>query len=148
MIVFRNTHPAITDADLDAVETRLGIVLPPDLRAFYLRNNGGTPEPAFFKAHDNFYNVEYFTAMNVKKTPESFEELFVMMVLKTPEFPRGYIPFAVDEADDFFLYSVRKMDYGSIWFARSDFYGDEDFDLVVLAPSLSAFLDGLCEDGR
>ena len=40
---------AVSDADLAAVERRLGVNFPDDYRAFLLRHNGGVPRPGRFR---------------------------------------------------------------------------------------------------
>src|SRR5258708_28345592 len=40
---------AVSDADLAAVERRLGVDFPDDYRAFLLRHNGGVPRPDRFR---------------------------------------------------------------------------------------------------
>jgi hypothetical protein len=39
-------RPKLTDPAIDAVETRFGVTLPADYRAFLLNDNGGVPRPA------------------------------------------------------------------------------------------------------
>jgi hypothetical protein len=44
-----DTKPALTSADVEAVEKALGYGLPAAYRAFVLRHNGGHPEPSWFQ---------------------------------------------------------------------------------------------------
>lgn len=44
--------PALTAADLDAVEDSLGLTLPRDVREHYLRWNGGTPRATCWVVDD------------------------------------------------------------------------------------------------
>jgi uncharacterized protein (TIGR02996 family) len=47
-ITLQKGGPAVTATELDAVESRLGLTLPLDLRAFLLNRNGGVPEPGWY----------------------------------------------------------------------------------------------------
>jgi uncharacterized protein (TIGR02996 family) len=47
-LTFKDGGPAVTADQLDAVEARLGINLPLDLRAFFLNRNGGLPDPEYY----------------------------------------------------------------------------------------------------
>jgi len=44
----RDGSPPPSEADVTAVERRLGVGLPPDYRAFLLAHDGGEPDPAWF----------------------------------------------------------------------------------------------------
>jgi hypothetical protein len=50
----------VTELDLDRAERRMAIVLPDDLRDFYLGSNGGIPIPDCFKRGDQYYSVSCF----------------------------------------------------------------------------------------
>ena len=48
MAVFLDTKAPVSDGEIDAVESRLGVKLPPDYRKHLLAHNGGRPEPDGF----------------------------------------------------------------------------------------------------
>src|SRR5215813_582411 len=98
MVVFERTASALSEVDIKRVERRLGIRLPQDLREHYLLHNGGRPRPRFFVKDGEAYDVDEFFPMNTGEKELSFEKIYVMLVDQTPEFPRGYIPFADDSA--------------------------------------------------
>lgn len=143
-----DSHPPLTTADIEEVERRIGAVLPADLRDFYLRHNGGHLVPPCFVDDDGVLEVQLVLYMKSGNASSGFEETYEGLVLNTPEFPRGFIPFAVDQGGDYFLFSIRKEDYGSISFNQSEYYDDPERFVIFLAPSLKAFLDGMTdEDG-
>jgi cell wall assembly regulator SMI1 len=146
MVAFEWTGPPLSEADIKRVERRLGIRLPQDLKEHYLLNNGGRPRPRFFIKDGEPFGVHEFHVMNTDNKNLSFEESYITLVHRTPEFPRGYIPFASDETGDYFLYSVRPDSFGNIMFNQHEYYGDEDRYVVFLAPSLNEFINSLSED--
>lgn len=145
MVVFERTASPLSELDIKRVENQLGVRLPQDLREHYLLHNGGTPRPQFFPKDGDAYDVRCFHSMNTGARGSSFERTYVMMVDQTPEFPRGYIPFAHDSGGDMFLYSVRPESFGNIMFMSHEDYEDEDRYIVFLAPTLKEFIDSLTE---
>jgi cell wall assembly regulator SMI1 len=146
MVVFEQTASPLSEVDIKRVERRLGIHLPKDLREHYLLHNGGRPRPCSFVKDGEAYDVEKFLPMNTGDKGLSFEDTYVMMVDQTPEFPRGYIPFASDVGGELFMYSLKPDSFGNIMFNDSEYYGDDDRYVVFLAPTLREFIDSLTED--
>jgi cell wall assembly regulator SMI1 len=146
MVVFERTAPPLSELDIEHVERRLGVRLPQDLREHYLLHNGGTPRPEFFVKDGEAYDVVGFYPMNTRGKRSNFEETYVMMVDQTPEFPRGFIPFADSTGGDMFIYSVRPESFGSIMFIQYEYFGDDDRYIVFLAPSLREFINSLSEE--
>ncbi len=146
MVVFEGTASPLSDVDIKRVERCLRIHLPQDLKEHYLMHNGGQPRPRFFLKDGEPYDVDQFLAMNTGDTNSSFEHAYVTLVDRTPEFPRGYIPFAYDPTGDYFLYCVKPGSFGQIMFNQHEYYGDEDRYVVFLAPSFSEFINSLTEE--
>jgi cell wall assembly regulator SMI1 len=148
MVVFEETARPLSELDIKRVEHRLGIHLPQDLKEHYLLHNGGRPRPGFFHKDGEAYGVGEFLAMNAGNPgnkASSFEWTYVLLVDQTPEFPRGYIPFADDDTGgDLFLYSVKPDTFGNIMFYQHDCYED-DRHVLFLAPSLKEFMNSLAE---
>jgi hypothetical protein len=120
--------------------------LPQDLREHYLQHNGGTPRPRFFVKDGEAYDVVYFFPMNTVAKEPTFEETYVMMVDQTPEFPRGFIPFADSTGGDMFIYSVRPESFGNIMFYQHEYFEDDDRYVVFLAPTFREFIESLTEE--
>ena len=146
MVVFERTAPPLSELDIERVERRLGVRLPQDLREHYLLHNGGRPRPRFFVKDGEAYDVRYFYPMNAQVKVPIFEETYVMMVDQTPEFPRGYIPFASDGTGDLYMYSVKPESFGNIMINQHECFGDDDQYVVFLAPSLREFISSLTEE--
>jgi cell wall assembly regulator SMI1 len=145
MVVFEETASPLSELDIIRVERRLGVRLPQDIKEHYLLHNGGRPRPRFFVKDGEAYDVDRFLSMNTGERGASFERTYVMMVDQTPEFPRGYIPFADDSAGDLFMYSVNPQSFGNIMFNQHEYYGDDDRFVVFLAPTLREFINSLSE---
>ncbi|MBC9876350.1 SMI1/KNR4 family protein [Bradyrhizobium sp. INPA01-394B] len=145
MVVFEDTALPLSELDIKRVEHFLGTRLPQDLKEHYLQHNGGTPRPQFFIKDGEAYDVREFLPMNTRREGLTFERSYVVLVDQTPEFPRGYIPFAYDSAGDYFLYSVTPKSFGNIMFNSQAAYGDEDRFTFFLASSLREFIDSLTE---
>ena len=145
MVAFEQTASPLSELDIKRVEHRLGIRLPQDLREHYLRYNGGTPRPRFFVKDGEAYDVDCFYSMNTGAKGRSFERIYIMMVDQTPEFPRGYIPFADTTGAGFFMYSVNPESFGSIMFNQPECYGDDERYVLFLAPTLKEFIGSLTE---
>lgn len=146
MVIFERTAPPLSELDIKRIERRLGVHLPQDLKEHYLRHNGGRPRPRFFVKDEEAYDVKKFLPMNIEDDKGStFEDTYIMMVDQTPEFPRGYIPFADDSSGDMFLYSVRPESFGNIMFISYEDYEDPDRYVLFLAPTLKQFINSLSE---
>ena len=145
MVVFEDTVPPLSELDIKRVERRLGVHLPQDIKEHYLLHNGGSPRPKFFHKDGEAYDVRNFLPMNTGEKGSSFESTYEILVDQTPEFPRGYIPFATDEGGDHFMYSVKPESFGNIMFNQQHCYGDDDRFVVFLAPSLREFISSLSE---
>ena len=146
MVVFEKTASPLSVADIMRVERRLGVHLPQDLKEHYLLHNGGQPRPRFFLKDGEAYGVEEFLSMNTGVRGSSFERTYIILVVQTPEFPRGYIPFADDESGDHFMYSVKPDSFGNIMFNQHEYYGDDDRYVVFLASTLREFINSLTEE--
>ena len=84
--------------------------------------------------------------MNTGDKGSSFERTYEILVGQTPEFPRGYIPFASDSSGDLFMYSLKPESFGNIMFNQEEYYGDEDRFVLFLAPTLREFINSLTEE--
>jgi cell wall assembly regulator SMI1 len=146
MVEFIRTAPAISEREIEAMERQLNLKLPDDLKAHYLRYNGGRPTPRFFEKDDEWYGVHQFMTMIHGDRNTGFEATYSDLVLDNPLFPDGVIPFADDEGGDYFVYSVRPESYGQILFVQSDYFEDPDRYVVFLSPSFGEFLEALAEE--
>jgi cell wall assembly regulator SMI1 len=146
MVTFEDTHHPLTERDLNDVERLIGIKLPRDLRNHYILHNGGRPNPRFFPCGDELYGIHYFFAMKTGNPNIGFEETYMDFAFANPFFPKGFIPFAIDEVGDYFLYSIRPGHFGEIAFNQSDYFGDESRFVVKLSDNLAKFIESLVDE--
>jgi cell wall assembly regulator SMI1 len=149
MVTFQEACAALTSDDLDDVERIIGIKLPFDLRAHYLTHNGGRPIPGFYFFEGEFYGVHEFLAMKANEKcsyrHSEFERAYFNLSIGNLLLPNECIPFAIDEGGDVYVYNLSDKKYGTISIVQHEFYEDKDRYVINIAPSLKAFLDGLCD---
>ncbi|WP_046244998.1 SMI1/KNR4 family protein [Hymenobacter terrenus] len=161
---FVGTEQPATPADLEAIEQQYGFTLPEDYKAHLLRYNGGWPKRRTFvevqpdgeqveRDISDFYSVGHGTGT----LEESLEDLY-------DQLHPDLVPFGSEAGGDQFVLSVGPQDYGSVYYIGHEFYKapeyeyDEETDestppapldygtgVHFLAPSFTAFLDGLVE---
>lgn len=162
--LFLETDQPATLADISAIEQQYGFTLPDDYKQHILAHNGGFPQRETFIEIDPdgdqierdvnyFYSVRYGVS-TLERTLE----------LLADQIHSDLVPFANDAGGDQFLLSVGPKDYGSVYYLSHEFYtppedeNEEDTDeptaptpldygsgVHFLAPSFTAFLDGLVE---
>jgi cell wall assembly regulator SMI1 len=146
---------AVSDADLAAVERRLGVHFPDDYRAFLLRHNGGVPRPGRFRMSrqaaeagmewgrvTRFYSVGAGPGEGYKGG--DLESIFRTM----QEFgflPDRMVPIAlVDDPVDggTLCISVRGTDRGRVYY-HPELEGYDEETGYAVCKSFAAFLDRL-----
>src|SRR5262249_54572364 len=141
---FVETEPGIDDADLDEVERTLGFTFPKELRSHYLRYNGGSPTKYLFKKGETVFVVHEF--LPVKYGKHLFEQSFRNLKIEAEILPKHLAPFAVDPGGDYYCFSVRKKDIGSIWIYRGEYYDEPERATEFLAKSLNEFVSNMVAD--
>ena len=163
---FTRTQDPITIADIQAIEEKYGFTLPEDYKEHLLQNNGGRPKRRVFpQATDEGRIVErkirsFYPVKNGMITLES-----ALKDLRD-QLHDDLVPFGEESGGDQFVLSVGPEDYGSIYYVAHEFYqppfSDDDYNeetdtstpppprqygegVHFLAPSFTAFLDGLVE---
>jgi hypothetical protein len=142
MLQIVSTAQPIYETDFAAIEARMGITFPSDLRAHYLAANGGRPLQNIFYAHGDGYHIHQFTPLRFGKRLETVEDVFDLM-REDERLPQDAIAFAIDAGGDWYCYSIATETYGRIFCWRSDYFEDPDEAIAWLAGSLREFLDGL-----
>jgi cell wall assembly regulator SMI1 len=145
MVEFENTDAPLSAAEIAQIERDLGFVFPTEFRNHYLQHNGGQPEPNRLDSGDSAYVVHEFMPLiaddpSTGTLSESFQNLKEQ---DTDFFPKHLVPFARDEGGDFFCFSIREKDKGSIWKFNMDYYDDPSRNCTYLTANLTEFLDKL-----
>lgn len=136
--------PAITADDLQQAEFSMGVVLPKDLKEFYLKNNGGRSTRNLFELNGNDYKVNEF--LTIKYGPDTIEETYKDIFVENAEMPNQLVPFASDAGGDYFCFDTAKESYGRIVFFESEYYDNLSRAVIELASSFSEFTTKLNTD--
>lgn len=141
MISFENTSPVIGEADAENFRKITGVEIPDDLKNHFLKYNGGRPIPSCFENDVDKFCIRSFLVIAYGDENYSLESTY--LDLKSNDlFPSGYLPFAMDEGGDYFLYSMRN-DFGSIYFNQSEYYEEPDRFMIKLSDNFGKFLNSL-----
>jgi len=144
MVHFTETEQPLTSNDLAKVELAFGFSFPADFRDHYLRHNGGRPQKSLFKKDDTVFVVSEF--LPIKYGNMLFEDCFRDLKIEREVLPEHLVGFAVDPGGDYYCFSVRDNDYGSIWIYRGEHSDDPERAVEYLAPSLTKFLESMEPD--
>jgi hypothetical protein len=125
-----NGGPPLDEATMRIVESKLGVALPAEYRAFLLRYNGGKPRPAYFRRDrelDTFHIA----------TPQFYEftSLWRDIDNMREDLPAEVIPVAFSESGDRVCIALAGENRGRVYLWDSD--GCEPaFDYGTLIPGL------------
>lgn len=142
MITLYNIHNSstpISKNDLDKLEEKIGYTLPDEVKLFYLKNNGGKPNP--YCVHDNkrLYTVNAFLSIeeilhDLDWTEEDYipNELDIKFVL----------PLAYDDFGNEFILYLDPDNYGKVYF----YVPEDDMKIYGVWDSFNDFLNNFVED--
>jgi uncharacterized protein (TIGR02996 family) len=158
---FTNGGPLLEPGDIDAVERRLTVLLPPDYRAFLLNYNGGNSEPHDMKTPTYPASPDWLTLRGFHPVipPDEAESLnpdktlgygfewtigFVRQLAQEgcEDIVQGLLPIADTEFDMGYLFiDVRPTTAGRIYhFADYCHHADDPDGLVPVAGSVGELL--------
>lgn len=144
-MTFLETSPAISDFDISAIESDLGVIFPNDFRAHYLSANGGYPEADIYKWSDGSLTTinTFFSIMYEGFT--SLEKTYKNLILSEKYLPIGIIPFCTDDGGNFFCISCRERDYGYVYYCNNDNYNmlNNEDSLIKIEENFASFLENI-----
>ena len=141
---FTNTAHAITTADLNELEEKYGFAFPQDFRLHYLRYNGGSPTKCLYNKGGDIFVLQEF--LPVKFGEGRLEDSFRHLTVEDAILPAHLVPFAVDPGGDYYCFSTREEDRGSIWFYIGEYRDEPDRAVEYLAKSLPDFMERMTEE--
>lgn len=108
-----STEPALGANQLNDVESRLGLKLPPSYRAFLLRHNGGQPTPDKFVPEDHASPevLAWFMAVNDRD-----DGLVALARSYRPHLHRDLLPIASDPFGNLICLGVQGDHTGQVFF--------------------------------
>lgn len=141
---FVDTEEPITPTMIDELERRYGFTFPAEVREHYLRYNGGVPARYLYNKNGRIFVINEFLpiAYGTHLLEDSFKSLKVDQVL----LPSHLVPFAVDPGGNYYCFSIKKEDVGSIWFYVGECSQFPDRAIVYLAASLLRFIEDMTSD--
>jgi len=138
---FDNADRPLTSGDIDGVEAELGLVFPDELKSWYFRSNGGSPEPYVYEDDKLDTVVSSFLPIASLRGARTAVDTYKQLVLTRRVLSRQFFPFAVDGGGDYFFVDCSDED-GPVYFYRSDPPLDED-PLLSLAVGIGDFWNRL-----
>ncbi|HLN26642.1 MAG TPA: SMI1/KNR4 family protein [Gemmataceae bacterium] len=141
---FVDTEKDISDADLSRVEETFGFSFPSAVRLHCLKYNGGSPQKYLYKAGDTIFVVHEFLPIRYGK--DRLEDTIQSLKHDDEILPKHLVPFAVDPGGDYYCFSVRSQDQGTIWFYIGDYHDEPEKAAVYVAESLPEFIQGMTEE--
>jgi cell wall assembly regulator SMI1 len=137
------SHGPLSDADIAAVEQRIGRALPDPLKEHYRQFNGGALQKRMFhRPNGGRTGLDAFLSMRPSGDGE-FEETFLQVKVEEPFLPKDLIPFAIDSGGDFFCISDAPDRFGQIFFFATEDADDPAAATRYLAPSLKDFIEAM-----
>ncbi|KAB1158919.1 SMI1/KNR4 family protein [Tenacibaculum aiptasiae] len=109
---FIDTEKRITIKELDLFTESFNLNLPEEYKKHILKYNGGYPEDNYFqgKGINYFHSIKYGEYGSLEDTLKRISDVL----------PDNFFPFAYDEGGNQFCISLRKEDYGKIYFCPMD----------------------------
>jgi hypothetical protein len=153
-VQFDGTQRPTSEAELDALEQRLGIVLPPEYRHHLSRYNGGHPEPCCFDYTENSGRpnstlVGNFLAVH-EGAYDNFELTYQVMKVRARRMPDALVPIADDQMGNAICMAFSGVDAGKIYLWEQDREADPHLgeeagyeNCHFVANSLQEFLSSL-----
>jgi hypothetical protein len=136
---FTNVGCSISSEDITAIENQLHLCFPYTFRKFYLKTNGGIPEPYVFE-NDAIDTVVSEVLPLKAESRNTAPTVYNRLVLDKHLVPIKYFPFAVDGGGDYFFIDCETSD-GFICFYNSD--TNEQEHLIPLNMNLDQFFETL-----
>lgn len=125
MTTIKDPGPPVSEADVAALEQRLGLRIPVPFRAFLLRFNGGKPSPNVVDVGGYAGSpTDVQVVFGVGREVESSGLEWNVRTL-AERFGATYLPVACDSGGCIFGVSLRDADFGRVYFFDLDaVYGD------------------------
>jgi hypothetical protein len=147
VVTFKRVNPPIDAQAVDEFERYLGMSLPADYRRFLLEHNGGVPKPNKFRINleGGEDSVHLFLGLLSSTSTVSLQ---TFARNRSRDMPLSVIPIAIDPGYHLLCMSIKKPDYGSIYFWNADLAATDSeipsyANLFLLSDSFNEFLSTL-----
>lgn len=141
----------LTQESLTRFEEALGQRLPSDYKDFMMEANGGTPEEDLVYSfvdvvtdRTNESDVRELLVIYDNQVDDNWDDILRIHTTMVEEgtIPPHFLPIATDSGGNLLCMSLRKDDYGSVWFCDHELEDRETGFLAAsrIADSFSEFL--------
>ena len=141
LIVNKDKRRVKSEEDINDFEHQFDIVMPNELRVFFLRYEGlylDETESYFKVSSGRFYEINKVLFLFEGESGASVEAI---LAGHEEEGLKGFIPFAIDSGGWDYCVSVNPETYGQVWIDKFD-SGEED-PMEFVTDSFEDFIDGL-----
>lgn len=144
--MFKRTSKALTKADIEEVEAKLGFPFPQGFVRHYLEYNGGRPEGNHYNSEESDIEVgvQVFAPIKYHEDPrlKTVEEKYAFFKEKS-EMMADYLPFANDYGGNPICVNVKTGEVSIVWMDLGEV---SERCFCYLAEDFDEFVDGLTEE--
>ncbi|MEE3653106.1 MULTISPECIES: SMI1/KNR4 family protein [unclassified Brenneria] len=138
-LFFTDCLPPVTDEEIAELESLIGSALPDEIISLYKRYNGGQPQPSFVHDEKNLYPINSFYSLaEIIDSYNDFDDDALPNDFKKHEL----LPFAYDPGSGMYSMSLRKSDFGKVYF----YVLLEEAEIFGVWSSFKSFLDSIVDD--
>ncbi|SET65438.1 SMI1/KNR4 family protein [Thorsellia anophelis] len=137
---FSSTSKPATEKDFYRLESTIGHKLPTAMKKHYLKYNGGQPEPSDVHDSERLYPINAF--LDVNEIMQDYNSTEFDDPLPDKFEPGTLLSFAYDPGDGTYALSLRKEDFGKVYF----FTVTDRVQLFGEWKDFQTFLDCIVED--
>lgn len=135
----------VTLQDIKKVEEKINYSFDKSYLDLILFKNGGSPSKFLYESNDEVFSFHMFLPIKYDGVIESLEKNYFDLV-KEDFYPSWLVPFAIDGGGDFYGFSKKECEIGSIYCFMMDYYDDENEALVKIADSFSDLIERMYEE--
>jgi hypothetical protein len=139
-IRFESAEAPLKSEALSSAETEVGLTFPPGLREYYLRSNGGVPDPYVFRRESIMVAVSECLPLRREGRGVSAMGTYRDLVLQRKIIANHFFPFAIDGGGNLFLVDCR-TDEGAVYVWWHDVSDDNLLDLHTGISGFWSFLE-------
>ncbi|QDV21468.1 SMI1 / KNR4 family protein [Gimesia panareensis] len=133
---FTNAGRKLSAEEIEKIESETGLRFPTSLRQFYLKQNGGEPDPYVLEHDELFISTVISKVLPLLSSHDNdtATDTYHNLVIGKALVPRSFFPFAVDGGGDYFFINCNT---GGIHYIKSDRY--PEMELIDLQTNLDGF---------
>ena len=146
-MIFTNSDVHSLSGDIVCVENELDLKFPDPLRRYYLRWNGGEPEPYVFENDSLDTVVSEFFPLISHSGRDTAVSVYRRLILGKALAPTKFFPIAVDGGGDYFFVDC-DTPVATVYFFRGDYWSDDKSEcLFCLSMGIEEFITRLKAEG-